>query len=134
MINLAIGALGGWQIIAMAGAGGCGAAARALIEGLVARSKLTGFPLGTTIVNLSGSLLMGVAAGLTLELSQSALLHVVMVGVLGGYTTFSTAAVQAAEMIMAGRWPRAVCYVSGLLVGSVALAAAGIWAVGALVG
>lgn len=49
------------------------------------------FPVGTLLVNLSGSLLMGVAAGLfRIRFALPNLDHLLMVGFLGSYTTFST--------------------------------------------
>lgn len=49
------------------------------------------FPVGTLLVNLSGSLLMGVAAGLfRIRFSLPNLDHLITIGFLGSYTTFST--------------------------------------------
>lgn len=65
-------------------AGGAGAAARFIIGTIVQSRYRGGFPLGTTVVNLSGSFLLGVLVG------ADASHEVVAVGALGGYTTFST--------------------------------------------
>lgn len=67
--------------------GGIGAMGRFAVDGLVEARTRGGFPLGTLVVNLSGSLLLGLLTGLAL--SGDAL---VLAGTatLGSYTTFST--------------------------------------------
>lgn len=116
-----------WQVLLIAVAGGIGAALRALVDARLAGRETGGFPRGTIAVNLSGSFLMGIVAGVAMASASSPWLEVAMVGLLGGYTTFSTAAVQAAEMILTGRASRAAIYAIGLLLGAVALAFAGLW-------
>ena len=75
------------------GAGGfLGAAARYLVGGAVHRWLPADFPYGTFVVNVSGCLVIGMLAGLADErgvLGPEARLFW-MIGVLGGYTTFST--------------------------------------------
>ncbi|HJO05040.1 MAG TPA: fluoride efflux transporter CrcB [Acidobacteriota bacterium] len=79
---------------AVIGSGGfLGALARYGLSGLVHRQvPLTTFPYGTLLVNLLGCLLIGVVAGYA-ESRQLFGLEVrmfVLIGVLGGFTTFST--------------------------------------------
>ena len=58
------------------------------------------FPVGTLLVNLSGSLLMGVAAGLfRIRFSLPNLDHLVTIGFLGSYTTFSTYALEVTYLL-----------------------------------
>ena len=64
----------------------------------------SGFPVGTLIINVSGSLLIGFAIGLAatrLALSPTWRLLVVT-GFCGGYTTFSTFAYETYELFNAG--------------------------------
>jgi fluoride exporter len=67
--------------------GGVGAVARFLVSTTVARRGAGWFPYGTLTVNLSGSALLGLVAGLALHGDAFTL---VGGGLLGSYTTFST--------------------------------------------
>lgn len=70
--------------------GGLGALARYWLSGVVQR-RLGSFPWGTMVVNLSGALLLGLALGLADGGDIDAVLRDPMaIGVLAGYTTFST--------------------------------------------
>jgi CrcB protein len=73
--------------LAVAVLGGVGALARFLLDGAVSQRAGTRFPIGTLAVNLSGSLLLGLCAGVVLN-GDAAL--VVQTALLGSYTTFST--------------------------------------------
>jgi CrcB protein len=63
-----------------------------------------GFPWGTFLVNVIGALLIGVAFGLSKDgpLSSQAW-TLVVIGALGGYTTFSTFALETLEQFADGR-------------------------------
>ena len=115
--------------LAIATAGGAGAAARLFLDGVV-RSRLGGaFPFGTTIINVSGSLLLGLVTGLaTHHLLAPEWSLVLGVGLLGGYTTFSTASFETVRLAQAHRYLAAVVNGMGMLVASVAAAALGLWA------
>lgn len=111
-------------MIAIAAAGGVGAALRFLVDAaLPGRGQI---PWSTLLINLTGSALIGLIIG-TGILSPAAT-DVLTIGLLGGYTTFSTAAVQAAEMLLRGRRTTALGYALGMLIASVILAALGLWA------
>ncbi len=73
--------------IAVGLAGGVGAAARFLVDGMVSRRFGSEFPFGTLVVNVSGSLALGVLVGAALHGDA---LRLAGTGLLGGYTTFST--------------------------------------------
>ena len=98
---------------------------------LCARGLGTAFPWGTFIINISGSLVMGLIAGYLAfkgEASQPWRLFL-MTGILGGYTTFSAFSLDAALLYERGEIGcRAV-----LRAGSVVLSIAGLFAGLALV-
>lgn len=120
--------------VAVALAGGAGAACRFVLDGLV-RSRTSGDnPLGTMVVNVSGSLLLGVLTGLGLaHLASDELVLVLGTGLLGGYTTFSTASMETVRLLQAGRYAASLLAGLGMLAASVAAAGLGLW-LGALGG
>jgi CrcB protein len=88
----------------MVGAGGfIGASLRYLVGGLVHRWLPSTFPYGTVFVNVSGCFVIGVLAALVEEraLGPAARLFW-MVGVLGGYTTFSTFGYETLALLREG--------------------------------
>jgi CrcB protein len=86
------------------------------------------WPTATLVVNLSGCLLLGLlAAALFARHPRSTWLRPLLgTGVLGGWTTFSTFAVDAVQLADAGRGAAAVGYVLASVVGGVLAAAAGV--------
>ena len=83
--------------VAIAVAGGLGAVARYLLDRWVSARVASALPWGTWVVNVTGSFLAGVVAGLsTSGLVDVEMQTVVAGGFLGAYTTFSTAMFQAA--------------------------------------
>ena len=71
------------------------------------------FPYGTLVVNLSGSLLIGVILSLIAEriVPDEPWRWLVAAGFLGGYTTFSSYSWETVKLLEAGRWERALLYV-----------------------
>lgn len=69
------------------------------------------FPLGTLAVNVSGCLVIGIFAALTGPegplITSPLARQVVMLGVLGGYTTFSSFGLQTYDLYVSGEWVRA---------------------------
>jgi CrcB protein len=112
--------------IALALAGGIGAAARFVLDGVI-RSRATSYPLGTLVINITGSFLLGLITGLSLSaLLPPAVLLVVGSGFLGGYTTFSTASVESVRLIQARRYGIALVNSVGMLVVAVVASSAGL--------
>lgn len=112
-------------------AGGVGAVLRFVVDGLVARRRRRRVPLGTVVINVSGSFLLAVLTGLALDSTGLAELKTVLgTGLLGGYTTFSTASVEAVNL---GRTdgPRAFglagAHAAAMLGLSMLAAALGLW-------
>lgn len=120
-------AWGNWLGVALGGA--AGSVCRYAAQGLI-RAVLPGtFPYGTLTVNLTGSLAIGSLAALFEALGGSAAALqarlFLMVGVLGGYTTFSSFSLETLNLMRAGDWRTALIYVLSSNVGGLLLAFAG---------
>lgn len=94
--------------------GAIGSVARYLLSGLIQRSSGTTFPLGTLLINVSGSILLGFLMryfmdGVPVSAETRALLTA---GFCGGYTTFSTFSFEAVSLMEQGDWSRSAVYVS----------------------
>jgi fluoride exporter len=114
--------------VLLAAAGGLGAAARLVLDGLVRSRIQTAFPVGTALINVTGSLLLGFVTGLALSHALPEQWHLVLgTGFLGGYTTFSTASFETVRLLQAARYRAAVGNGLGTLVGAVVAAALGLW-------
>ena len=108
-------------------AGGAGAVLRALLIHHVGVRRDDPLPLGTMLVNASGSLLLGILTGLSLYHGLgSHILAVIGVGLCGGYTTWSTASWETIHLLHNDHRTEAVVYTLGGLVVCLAAAAAGI--------
>ena len=108
-------------------AGGLGAVARFVIDGAVRSRFEPAIPLGTVLINVSGSLVLGLVAGLTLShaLPEAAQL-VVGTGFLGGYTTFSTASFETVRLVQDRRLRAALLNGFGTLLTTTLAAALGL--------
>jgi fluoride exporter len=114
-------------LLAVAGAAALGAVCRAVADRLV-RSRLRGgLPWGTVVVNLSGSLLLGLTTGLAARHGLPAGPEAVLgAGFLGGYTTWSTYLWETVELALAGRRGAAALNLVGSLAAGLLAAAAGL--------
>jgi len=104
-----------YLIIALGSA--LGGAARYWCSGLVAQRVGEVFPWGTLVVNVVGSLLIGMLGAMSepdgrwyLEPSTRQFL---MIGVLGGFTTFSSFSLQTLNLLRDGEWLHAIANVLG---------------------
>jgi CrcB protein len=100
-----------------------GGVARLLLGGAIQQRAPGAFPLGTFVVNITGSLLLGflmryLLASPTVTAEMRAMMTT---GFCGGYTTFSTFSFETMTLIESGDYRRATLYVTL----SVALALAG---------
>ncbi len=87
------------------------------------------FPWGTLVVNISGSLAIGLIAGYLLLLThewQETMRLFVIVGVLGGFTTFSAYALDSVIMLQKGDYLPAVAYIGGTVIFSILATALGL--------
>lgn len=103
----------GSEWLLLAAAGGAGTVARALLTILAGRLFGTGFPWGTLAVNVLGALVLGalVGAGKSRVELPPGVETLLLVGLLGGFTTFSSYAFQAVDLMQQGRLGAAVAYV-----------------------
>ncbi|MGN6445564.1 fluoride efflux transporter FluC [Amnibacterium sp.] len=89
-------------------AGGVGATTRLVVDGLVRARMGTRFPWGTSFINLTGASLLGAATGLAATALLSPAWDLVLgTGLLGGYTTFSTASFETVRLVQERRWAAA---------------------------
>ena len=103
-------------ILSVAAGGALGAAARYGLEGWIQRLAGGEFPWGTMVVNVSGSLALGfLVSWLEVSMASTELRAFLTIGVLGGYTTFSTLTYEAVAMAQDGDWGRAAAYAVGSL-------------------
>ncbi len=92
-----------------------GANARFWLGSWISRWAGTGFPWATGIVNLSGALVIGVIATIFADraIDNESLRLFLIVGILGGYTTFSSYTYEAVSLIQQDRWLAAIGYLVG---------------------
>jgi fluoride exporter len=108
-------------------AGGVGAAARLVLDGLIRARTRSTYPLATTIINLTGSLLLGLLTGLTAgHLLPEPWQIIAGTGLLGGYTTFSTASFETVSLLEDRRYLAAALNGLGTLIVCICAAAAGL--------
>lgn len=123
----------GGLAILLALAGGIGAASRFWIDGEIRQRWRTVLPVATIVINVSGSLLIGLIAGAHLYLGLPTSWQTVLAtGFCGGYTTFSTAAVETVRLAQGRERGRAVLNALGTVVLTVAAAALGLGLIGLL--
>ena len=102
---------------AVAAGGALGSLARFWMTGAMAALTGPRFPFGTLLINMLGSFLIGVIAAVTLTPARMAM-HpdariFLMVGVCGGFTTFSSFSLQTLELLQAGEIVPAFLYMAG---------------------
>ena len=104
-----------------------GGAGRYWCSGVIARHIGETFPWGTLTVNVVGSLLIGLLATLTEPdgrlLMSATMRQFFMIGLFGGFTTFSSFSIQVLYLVRDGQWLPASLYI----LGSVALCLVGVW-------
>jgi CrcB protein len=106
------------DVLAVISAGGAlGSLGRWSVDELLPWSGTT-FPWATFLVNVSGALALGVLMVLVVEVwpPRRYVRPFVGVGVLGGWTTFSTYVLEARDLLAVGRTATAFAYVGGSLV------------------
>ncbi len=122
--------MGAWIAVAVGGA--IGSMGRFWLAGVMAALTGPRFPWGTLLINVLGSFLIGLVAGLTLTPARVGMhpdLRIfLMTGICGGFTTFSAFSLQTLELIQGG----AVVPAMGYAIGSVVLCVISTYAAWAL--
>jgi CrcB protein len=109
-------------MIALGGA--LGALARYQLAAMIQARVVPGFPWGTFVVNVTGCLVMGIAATL---LAERLVVHpswrfLIPIGFIGAYTTFSTFEYETFRAVTEGSWMIGAANVAGsVIAGYVAL-------------
>lgn len=100
-----------WYIAAGSAIGGV---SRYLLGGWLQRQTAGTFPIGTLVINITGSFLLGLILRYAVEtptLTPEARAFLT-IGFCGGYTTFSTFSYETVALMEDGQWPRAALYVA----------------------
>jgi len=117
-----------WNALWIFVGGGLGSLARWGVSGWIAGRIGETFPWGTLLVNISGSFVIGLFASVTGPAGRWGLVppsfrQFFMLGVCGGYTTFSSFSLQTLTLAEDGQWLKA----SANCVLSLVLCLVGVW-------
>ena len=84
--------------------GALGSMARLWVSTIVAERVTETFPLGTLVVNITGSFLIGLFAGMFRSGASTTTRAFLMTGICGGYTTFSSFSLQNLQLLESGNY------------------------------
>lgn len=111
------------EVIFVALGGGVGSAGRYLIDRAYSTRE---FPVATLTVNLVGSLLLGLLVGWIGDRVAPGVRLALFTGLLGGFTTFSTFALETSELWRSGQSVTALSYLALSVAAGVSLALVGV--------
>ena len=109
--------------------GALGSVTRFWINGLVIEKTSATFPWGTLAVNVTGSFIIGIIGALAIpegrmdSQSRQFATQFIMVGVCGGYTTFSSFSLQTLNLLRDREW----LYAGGNIILSIVLCMVAVW-------
>jgi CrcB protein len=107
-------------------AGSVGAAARFVADGIIRARVPIRVPVGTLVINVAGSLLLGAFTGLVaFHHITSTLTLVAGAGFCGGFTTFSTSSFETVRLVQQGELGAAGINIGATVAATLAAAAAG---------
>ena len=93
------------------GAGGAVGAVLRYLIGLIPLNPENGFPIKTFLINVAGCFVIGLVAALAARASLNPRITLFLkVGICGGFTTFSSFALETGTLIKAGNYPAALAY------------------------
>ena len=103
------------QLLLVGLGGFAGAVSRWLVDGWVSDRNPSAFPLGTLVVNLTGSFVLGVLFAWVIErnLLPPDVRAPLMIGFVGAYTTFSTFMLESWRLVEDGAWALALLNLGG---------------------
>lgn len=106
------------RVLWVAFGGAIGSVARYLVDGWVLRVAGPLFPSGTFVVNVLGCLVFGLVAGAADERFMVAPSGraFILIGILGGFTTFSTFTFETLQLVRDAEFARAMLNVAGQVV------------------
>ena len=105
--------------IIFVGAGGLiGALLRYMISLLLVKFSQFGFPFGTFLVNIIGCIVIGFIIGIGFDRHYNVIpiMEFVIIGILGGFTTFSTFGLESFEMLQSNQFKLFFIYVLGSVI------------------
>ena len=116
-------------LLAVALGGALGSLLRYFVAGAVQSAAWPGFPWGIFVVNVTGGFAMGLIVELSaLKLNLTPEVRAFLtIGILGGYTTFSTFSLDSALLIERGDYSGAALYIAGSALLSILALFAGLW-------
>ncbi|MBM3750158.1 MAG: fluoride efflux transporter CrcB [Acidimicrobiia bacterium] len=118
------------ELLAVALGGAVGAVARYGLTGVMHRAFPGPFPAGTLTVNIVGGLIVGFLSGVLVARdggADHAFRLFLVVGVCGGFTTFSALSLETVHLMEAGATTTAWLSVAAQVVGAVLATALGLW-------
>lgn len=102
-----------WMMLLAVGSGGfVGAVMRFMLSSWVQKAAGGFFPVGTLSVNVLGSFIIGLAALYFESVVAPHQRALIITGMLGALTTFSTFSLETVAMLQSGLWGRAVANVT----------------------
>lgn len=123
----------GSELIGIGAAGALGAPARHAIDAAISRRRNDALPVGIFVINVTGSLLLGLIAGAALYHGFGGAPRAWLgTGFCGAYTTFSTFGLQTVGLVELGDRRAAGTYAVASTVIGLAAAATGLWFAGVL--
>lgn len=117
-----------WVFLLLCLAAGIGGACRYLVDQAVSAHNRLPVPMGTFVINCSACFLLGLLTGLTAALGAPKAVSLVLgTGLLGGYSTFSTAEVEGVRLLRGEHPLRALWHTGGMFVLALLCGALGLW-------
>ena len=107
-----------------------GGAARYLVATLLPQPPESLFPIATTVVNVTGSLVLGLVVGYAMaaDTMRPEMRAFLAIGICGGYTTFSAFSLETVMLLQKGRYDVAAIYIAVSVALSVTATIAGVMA------
>lgn len=114
------------KVLLVAIGGSLGSVARYVLDGFVYQFAPATFPYGTFVVNVTGCLLFGLLMGAAEDRLAvgTAARTFLLIGLLGGFTTFSSLSFETLQLLRGGEWLRG----TGNMVGQMVAGLVAMWA------